>query len=387
MRYLGWQSRGWRASGWMLALIWCGLLASSVQAEEVKNLYQHSVAVADQGESERHQAMSEALKVVLVRVSGRPQVLQSAVVEAAVKKPERYMDAFRYETRMERQEDEQVAVVELLVNFSRSSVEDLLRQAGMPLWPANRPAVLVWLVKDDAGEGRQLVSLRGDDPLAEAADQVALERGLPLIKPLLDLEDQLSANPDALWQRDQQAIAEASARYSADAVLVGRYSQTSSGRWLSTWTLFHKDRRQVFDSESGEESQLLADALAASSTYLAGIYGISTSGAAKDAVVMEIDQLGNFDTYIKALSYLEQLAVVRQLDVLSVDGSKVKVVVHMDGEVRSLTDALELDRRLMPVASAGGTGSQGQADFPEIAAGGTASSVGSEANPLRYRWP
>lgn len=365
---------------WWFIGVWVCMASIPGHAEMVTNLYQQSELVVGQGVEERRQATAKALASVLVRVSGQPQALNYPEVKAALANPDSYMEAFRYESGNEtlERDGEQVPATTVVLNFSQISVENLLRQSGLPLWPANRPSVLVWLVTDDLNAGRQMVSLQDNPELADAIKDEARERGLPLVVPLMDLEDQVSLNANDLWNLDQSAIASASTRYKPDAVLIGRYSQTSSGRWISAWTLLHKSNRQVFDSEGDTDTVLLREAVNSTSDYLADIYGINHRNVASDAVVMDIEPVGEFSDYVKVLSYLEGLAVVRELNLLALEGNQVRVNLFMDGDISQLKGALDLDRRLIPVMT---TSSGGSVNMPE-----TLAPQGSEQNPLRYSW-
>lgn len=368
-----------RLYGWIIG-VWVCLIPALGHAEAMSNLYQQSELVVGQSLDERRQAAGKALATVVVRVSGQKQALDSGEVKAALARPDLYVEAFRYESgnaTLER-DGVQVPATTLVLNFSRVSIENLLRQAGLPLWPANRPAVLVWLVTDDPEAGREMISLQDNGPLAAAVQAEARARGLPLVLPLMDLEDQVALNADDLWNLDQAVIEEASARYGVGAVLVGRYSEASSGRWMSAWMLLHKQDRQLFDTEGGSDAEVLQYALNATGDYLAGIYAINTRGGAVDAVMMEIEQVDAFDDYASALAYLQALAMVRELDVVAVEGARVRVLLRTEGEISQLRNALELDRRLSPMmpATSGGAVSLPQELAP----------AGSEQNPLRYRW-
>lgn len=377
----------WTAKGvgvqrlvWLVAAFVWGLAAPICSAEVVVNLYQQGELVAGQGTKERKQAAASALATVLVRVSGQERVLTSEAVIKALDKPEKLLQAFRYESsdQLMTLNDQQVPASNLVMNFSRPGIESLLRQAHLPLWPSNRPSVLVWLVKDDLSQGRTLVSLQDGGELSEAVLGVAARRGLPLVIPLLDLEDQLSISADDVWRLEQAAIIEASARYQADAILVGRYSQTSSGRWISAWTLMHKQHQQVFDGEQQSQERLLEVGLNDVSEYLAGIYGISTNGRGAGTLLMEVQSVNSFADYVDVLAYLGELEVVRQLNLVAIEGGQVRLSLSMEGDVTSFTDTIELDRRLQPMPQQTGQ----SVNLPAALA-----PLGSSDNPLRYRWP
>lgn len=352
--------------------LWLCSVTVLATAETVTDLYRQSEPVAGQGEEERLEALATALSTVLVRVSGQRQVLEQAAIRQALQQPEALLEAYRYESATAGREQAQ-----LVVHFSRASIEALLRESGLPLWPANRPSVLVWLVQDDWREGRRLISLQGKEGLALTATEAARDRGLPLLRPLLDLQDQSSLQADQVWNQERERILEASERYRPDAVLIGRYSQTSNGRWLSAWTLLHKQHERVFDLEAEADSEMLTQALETSSDYLASLYAIVSSDRGVDAVAMQIEQVTSLADYVQVLAYLEELTLVRQLDLTVVDGERLDLSVRVDGDALLLEDALALDDDLQPVSVDDWQG----VGLPEAAA-----PLGSVDNPLRYRW-
>ena len=69
-------------------------------------------------------------------------------VVAALASPERYLRSYSYER------DDSLW---LRLDYDERAVRALMEEAGLPLWTANRPRVLVWLVIND-GSGRRFVS-------------------------------------------------------------------------------------------------------------------------------------------------------------------------------------------------------------------------------------
>lgn len=354
------------------------LVSVGARAELVENLYQQSELVVDQSAQARQQATQSALGKVLVRVSGRAALLDHPSIQLALSKSQGFVEAYRYESTKETiiQDEQERSVSRLVLNFSRMGIERLLREQQAPLWPANRPSVLVWLVKDNLSVGRELVSLNDSSELSDVASGIAQLRGLPVMLPSLDLQDLLSINADQVWTLDQAALIEASARYQADVILVGRYTQASNGRWLSAWTLLHKQHQQVFDVDTAEEGELVAEGINAATDFLASIYSISSLGGATESVTIEVQQVNGFTEYVQVLNYLDSLEVIRQLDLVSLERQSVKLRVTMEGEMHSLTDALELDRRLLPQTNSA------TSHIPV-----NLEPLGSDDNPLQYRWP
>ncbi|MQK16791.1 DUF2066 domain-containing protein, partial [Escherichia coli] len=83
------------------------------------------------------------------------------------------------------------------------TTENKLRQAGLPLWGANRPSILAWWLNSGV-EGANLV---GDGQEASTPLRLAAQhRGLPLRLPLADLQEQLVATPENLGADQPQAL-------------------------------------------------------------------------------------------------------------------------------------------------------------------------------------
>lgn len=373
---LGQRLRGLKGRLFLLWLI-VGLLSPPIGlAEPVEGLYTTDVLVSSQGRAERVRAAGEGLAEVLLRVSGHPPALRHPEVRQALKRAQRYVSEFSYESTEETLETGGAIkpAHKLILKYSASQVEQLLRKAQQPIWPSNRPNLLVWLVIDEFPSGRRLV---GDAPVQDSLRAAALRRGLPMIYPLLDLQDQIALSADALWDMDEASVLAASRRYHADGILVGRYSQTSRGQWLANWKLLHKDEAVIFDSASEEFERMLNGGLDQVADYLAGLYAIVPGEQGPDAVVVQLSGVDDFASYAAALNYLDGLAMVRHAALVAVRGDTLLLNLFTEGDLSQLLDTLALDNKLIP-ANEGGSLS-----LP----GSRYSTKGSAENPLQFRWP
>jgi len=330
----------------LLAALWgCGI-ALPASAERVDNLYRERVLVTNQSDEARSQAAAEALQLVLMRASGRQTLGESPALARAFAKPQRLIESFRYETAADDEAGQ--AQTRLQMTFSSSAIETLLREAGLPIWPDNRPSLLMWLVRDDLHAGRQVVAFADEPELETQLLASAQQRGLPQILPLLDLEDQLTLSAEQLWQLDLQAIAAASARYAVDATLVGRYSLTSGGEWLASWSLQHREQQQLFDSRGADLQALFDKGLDEVANYFSGIYGITATDRRVDTLVMQVSGVDRFQSYVALTDYLDSLAVLRHVQLLEVRGQSLRFALQPEGRMSLLMDALALDKRLKP---------------------------------------
>ena len=171
-------------------------------------LYDVDIAVEGRTAAARMAVSGAALAEVLSRVSGLAHVPRNATVRTALGRPETYYDRFVFLNDRE-----------LRIHFVPAAILNLADEAKLPVWSANRPPVLAWLVVESGG-ARQIVN--GDHELAATLAERARQRGIILKLPLMDLEDRLLVRPSVIQGRIFGTLSEASRRYQADVILVGR---------------------------------------------------------------------------------------------------------------------------------------------------------------------
>lgn len=356
--------------GLSLILLLLSVLTPAVYAQNSR-YYSASVPVTSQSARERERAAKEGLRQVLVRISGTLELDQYPQAISAIERAGTYLEQFSYE---------QVrgatgpAVEHLVMSFSPPAVEKLLQGAGLPYWPVQqRPTTLVWLVEDDITEGKRLLN-DANDPVLQGLFSAGQARGLPLLLPLLDLDDQLAISAEQVWNLDQEAVLAASERYSADTVLIGRYSRTSVGQWWTSWQFFHRGQGHNFDLR-GEDGLLVGQqALAPLADYLAGIYALRANPEGAALLFVQVGPVNNFGTYRKTLDYLQKLAVITSFNLLAVTEESLLLSLQLSGTFDQLKNALALDAKLRPQQT-------GNPDAPWLALPG-----GNPDQPWQLEW-
>ncbi len=374
-------------------------LASAASAGQKVDIYRADTLVKSQSESERNAAARATLGEVIVRVSGQRSALDHPAVKAVLPKAQNYLFGFSYKSSSEKiaVDGKTFPAVGLQLNYEPQAIEQLLRDSQLPLWPAIRPKVLVWLVAKEPA-GLRLVPELID---LQAMQLQAQYRGLPLSFPKMDLEDSLSLTADDLWALDIEKIKTASLRYKADAILIGRYtpyslgpippavvidplahekaaempieavavsSQASSlavssasadaapapviqGPWLGDWLLIHANSDQSFADETPEVKGLFASAIDHAADYFANQYAIMPNNQGPQTIVLLIGNIATFGEFKQAQAYLDELAMVQRMEVVKVNAEGILVRLTTEGDAKLLMSTLALGRRLAPLQS------------------------------------
>lgn len=375
------------------------VLASAVSAGQKVDIYRADTLVKTQSETERNAAARATFGEVVVRVSGQRSALEHPAVKAAQLRAQNYLFGFTYKSSAERitVDGKTFPALSLQLNYEPQAIEKLLRDSQLPLWPATRPKVLVWLVAKDSA-GLRLVPEVTD---IQAMQLQAQYRGLPLSFPKLDLEDSLSLTADDLWALDIEKIKTASLRYKADAILIGRYTPYSlgpippalvvdpsatempsedrvasslassysassvaaeavvdaaqapviQGPWLGDWQLLHAASEQTFADETPEVKGLFTAAIDHAADYFANHYAIMPTNQGPQTIVLRVGGIASFAQFKHAQAYLDELAMVQRLEVVKVDAEGILVRLTTEGDVKLLMSTLALGRRLVPLQS------------------------------------
>lgn len=329
-------------AGWI-----CPALVAAVQVDD---LYVAEVMVASQDSGERNRAAGQGLQTVLIRISGNTNLHQEAAIQLALNNPQDYYYQYSYgNTDKTFQVGQEIIPAQILkIHFEPSSVAKLLRTAGYPVWGNNRPSVLIWLVVETES-GRIVLSEADNTEVKSALLQEARRRGLPLVFPLLDLEDKAKLSVTALWGQFHYQIEGASSRYRADSILSGRIYQGQDGEWIGRWSWRIDDRWVSFDSLQIHLSDFVGEVVDRLADILAARYGIASS--AGSSVWLRVEAVEDLDDYFQLSKYLEKLTPVVDVYVEEVSGSEILYRLSTEGRIQQLIELIQLDQKLFLLAS------------------------------------
>lgn len=326
-------------------LIFSGLPAA--HAVEVAGLYDVNLPVASQQVSDRTKAARRGLEQVIQRISGSSEALLNPNVQAALQNPQRYLQEFSYfvDDEAPRQDAQR-----LRLRFDSALVNGLLREAKQPIWGSNRPNLAVWLAEEHAGN-RAIVSADDQSRWQQAMRQAAEDVGLPLLLPLMDLQDESSISVMDVWGLFRDRLEAASQRYRAEAVLGGRVYQ-SAGQWQGRWLLIFGDQPVSFSTSGAERQSVVNGAFDRVAKIFASHYAIDTSRQTDSQLKMSVEGVDSLADYASLISYLEGFAVVRHVTVTRVEGERLTLVLTTESDWQTLKELIALDRYLQPLPDA-----------------------------------
>ena len=332
-------------------------------ALQVSGLYSQQIPVTNDGEAERNRAFREAFAAVVVKVSGDPRWLENLAIERAIAQAQNYVEATSYisesiqlpledNTLPLDSDEEQFYTAEqriISVNFAAALINELLADAGIPVWDDNRPSVLVWMVLQNSAGDREFLTVGSNPEIVKVMQDFAAARGLPIIFPVLDFEDRKSLSENIAWNLDEAAISSASERYGADSILAGRLHFTASGELVGLWQFRFQEETDVFDGFDSELKSYLYDPLNRITTQLAGYFAILPESIDGDTVRLRIDGIKNLNDYSSLLNYVENLGLVATVTTAEVDGERIELQLSLVGDTRQLYEQIALDRDLLPI--------------------------------------
>ncbi len=348
-------SSRWLHSGTAVLVLAFGLpLAKPVCAAAVEELYAATAPLAGDSAEATAAAFTEALRRVLVKVTGRPGVAADASVLARFGDPAAMVQQFRRD-----------GAGSLWVRFDPAAVRAGLDAAGLPVWGEDRPVTLVWLAYDNGDGERDVLSSGGNDTPAAATlrrglQEAAEASAVPLLLPLRDSEELAAVSYADVWGEFTGPVQNASARYRADALLIGRARLFPAGMDDVRWTLLAGEERLEWRGGVADGPRGLAERLAQRLALPAG--------AESSEVRLAVSGIGTLDEYGLVLGFLRGLSMIESAGVDFVAGDTMVFGLRLRGTRGQLETALGLRAPIEPVGEPG-----------------PAMPVGAAAPELRYR--
>lgn len=330
----------------MFPLLFC----FSAIAAEVYNLDESLVPVDSRAKNLRSQAIKQGLKEVVLKNTGTQSALTHPDVVKQLANASAMMTQYGYQDL-----DGELFIK---VSFDHKRLIGLLRQAGLPVWGKQRPLTLVWLVEEAEGN-RKILNDASTSVTRTSFDTQSSNRGVPLLFPLMDLDDSMQVGINDIRGQFTDNVANASLRYQANYFIMATISPQGAV-FSYQMSLYPRELRTGASqytpstSQSGESAsveQAVADITAAASEYYVSQYAIADSGE-KLTTKITFTDVSEMKQLVEIEKYLNQLSAIKTVTVASIEGMTVEFNLGLFGNEEDLHRLMKLDPRIESIGNA-----------------------------------
>ncbi|MCP4698337.1 MAG: DUF2066 domain-containing protein [Gammaproteobacteria bacterium] len=323
----------------LLALVF---LNASASARTVNDLYDTLAPVEGRGEKAYQKALEQALAQVLVKVSGTRSALVSPALQEQLPQAKEMVERFEYRGGTASPGTAKTPL-SLAVRFQAVKVEKFMRANGIPIWSKNRPFVLAWIVFENRG----LQVLVNQEENAEVYGLLAAranQRGLPLLFPLLDIDDRRNLSPSQVQNGTHAVIKQASERYAPDVILAGNVYRAGK-LWEAQWYLYLGEENLTWSGRRGVLKAVLDEGIDTFTDSVAARFTAQTEAASAEFGLI-VEAVSKLEDYTRVQKYLRSLDAVTDLQILQVESDRLHLSVQAKGGSAGLAQAVRFEQVL-----------------------------------------
>jgi hypothetical protein len=343
----------------LLALL-LGPLHLPAAAVTVEDLFTVELAVADQTTSLRLESFSEAFKQVIVKVSGSDEALRSPAFKRPIAGSARYVKQFRYINRSLSDDEEiEAGRLYLRIDFNQQLIESLLRENNFPIWGRERPSSLL-VISYDVNENIKLVADDTTPDLIEALDLAASIHAVPVLFPLMDLEDIALVRISDIVSRQYDNIDTMAMRYAPDALLVGQIIGRSGEGWQGDWEVRFAEQIFKWKFKASSKQTVIDQVIRHLAKILALEYALEDHRRVDQALLLSVSALNGIESLIVVQNYLQSLSVVDSVRVAMINKDVITYRLKLRNDPEDLQRLIDFGEILE------------QEDFPQVSTQGEA---------------
>lgn len=327
-----------------IILLLLTLFTTNSFATELVDLYQSQHAVANQEEQERERVAPDILRQVLLKVVGDRAALNAADLTPILAQVNTLIQQSQYR-RLNTIADDLTAPdqLALLLKFNESSVNKTLTKMHLPIWSKSRPDVMVWLAIDNGNSRRLLSADDSDTTYTSALNQAAIQRGLPILLPIMDLQDQTGIDVADVWAGFAEPVQQASQRYAANIILMGSVTTIADGAVSISWQLLINGENEQWQSKGDVNTAIKAGVDELTDRLARRFTQVVTSDSAQNTVAITISNVRDYADYSRVMDYLAKLQYVSDVQLVSFEEDKLVANVLIEGDKAVFNQTLAIE--------------------------------------------
>lgn len=325
---------------WLSAFFLVAGVSVSLQAAVVDTLYEVTLPCTSQADLERQALFKQGMEEVLERVSVGSQLRQNRDIVSALDRAVDFVERYAYEGE------------NIRIQFNAGMIKPLIHKTGQVMWGANRPRVVLWLAVEENHQ-RRLIGQETDPILQGKVMEMATRRGIPLILPQMDLEDINAVSTSDVWGEFPSVLQQASQRYGAQAVLVGRLRAVEGNEWEASWQWLTGSVPLIWENAGTSVDGVLNAGFDRLNLQFKDQYAAKKEGSLSQSMMLGISNLHSIRDFIQAESYLESVDLIKEVNLVQVLGDKVvfEIIPRHPQSSQALMQAIGLDRHFVSLSN------------------------------------
>ena len=364
------------SSLFLVSLLFVGIAAMADNSADLATI---TLPVADQTQPALFKLAPDAMRQVLVKMSGNPNITNNPNVRTALSQANQWIQSFTYTTVSG---DNNTSILSVTIHFDQQALNRLLHQVKQPVLTtvAHRPVTLAW-INVNQGSNSSLAPLASGDQsnVGKALTAISTQMGLPFILPAMDLEDQGFVNNDTTLPFDLQKLGDAGNRYHIKSILAGNLSMAVDGTWQAQWMYLLNAQSHQWQSTAATPTVLFQKAL----VHVGDIMSTELTSAPKSGpqatVNFQVLGVNGLNDYALVMNDLKQVTVISRVIISELNGTTISFQLIVQGGQSALESALQhnADFTEIPPGSLTPDQAQQQALYYQFNSSHTANNINS----------
>lgn len=300
------------------------------------------VPVADRSAGVFATALPLAYKQVLIKLSANPAIMSIQQVADSVVRAQEYLTSYSYQKA-------ENSALGLHVVFDEAAIKALLEGVNQRVWEGERSPTLI-LLSMQTEAGQNVISSLQDSPLISVLQTAAKDRGLRVIFPVMDLEDQ-SVLVNQQGEQTNMNFTPFMDRYQVKSVLFGKVVLDADNQYHIAWTMALGNTQNQWSSENTDITNAIAVGMDKLLETLANHYASIQSTKALANVFLEVDGINGLRDYVKVVSAVRHLHNVKAVSVKDMNLKSLVLQVKVAGGAEALVGELSHSNNLTPLSS------------------------------------
>ena len=314
---------------------------------EVQGLFEAEVITKSRSLEDRNNAIREALIIVLKKILVGENIQENPTVQIALDDAARYTTKFQYSLIPSGTGDKSSARV-MRVKFDEYALMRLMRSSSLGIWSAIRDETLVWLVIDDEGGKRQIYNEEQMPEIANALSKAVKRKGLPILIPLMDLEERQQISVNDILGAYSERLFEVSDRYGTASMLIGRVNKNKKC-WASEWAFYFDNNVKQWTKQCSSLDESILSGIQGAYDKLSRYFAVKPEAVELGTIILKVSGIKGMTDMSKVTDYLTSLPIIESVNWLKVESGVNYYRIKTSSSRRAFESTVGLGRVLDPL--------------------------------------